>query len=336
MHNNKEFANYIFQSKKYTSFPEIIEFYTGIDRNKIDALEVLAKDIHETCDIVNSKVRLSNDMNIFSQIQWKPTEAQIQKAQSDLSENVINSGLPDNIKDQHADRNYNQIRPYNQSIQSFFAEFSLHNLMQNIRASARALRNSDYVDPDAKRNILNEILRSWEQLSNVLLALTPILADKGTAGFDGHSFALQGDFGDTFETRLNRIIQVNMTNVVGYFKDDLYSSKIAPLLYETFQNTKDSNTKHKLALLLVFCRPREWRKYIQDYIILLNKNSFYLYDIHNALMAKYNFDFITEEERREITMLAKMCFAKHEFGSNRPSPKELMKVHISKPKTENE
>ena len=208
--------------------------------------------------------------------------------------------------------------------------------MQNIRASSRALRNSDYVEPETKREIFNEILRSWEQLSNVLLALTPILADKGQAGFDGHSFALQGDFGDSFETRLNRIMQVNMTNVVGYFKDDLYSSKIAPLLYETFNNTKDPNSKHKIALLLVFCRPRDWRKKIQDYIVSLNKNSFYLYDIHNALLAKYNYDFITEEERREITMLAKMCFAKHEFGSKRPTPKELAKVNLKKPKSEKE
>ena len=37
---------------------------------------------------------------------------------------------------------------------------------------------------------------------------------------------------------------------------------------------------------LFFCRPREWRKYIHDYIVNLNKNSFYLYDIHNALLAK--------------------------------------------------
>ena len=65
MHNDKEFADYIFSSKKYMSFPEIIEFYTGIDRNKIDALEILTKDIKETCDIVNSKVRLTGDMNIF-------------------------------------------------------------------------------------------------------------------------------------------------------------------------------------------------------------------------------------------------------------------------------
>lgn len=336
MDNDKEFADYIFTSKKYISFPEIVEFYTGIDRNKIDALEILTKDIKETCDIVNSKVRLTGDMNIFSQIRWQPTEEQIQSAQNQLSENVLSSGLPEDIKDQHADKSYNQIRPYNQSIQKFFAEYSLHNLVQNIRASSRALRNSDYVNPEAKREIFNEILRSWVQLSNVLLALTPILAHKGQAEFDGHSFILQGDFGDTFETRLNRIIQVNMTNIVGFFKDDLFSPKIAPLLYEHFANTNNSNIKHKIALLLVFCRPRKWRKHIHEYIVSLNKNSFYLYDIHNALLAKYKFDFITEQERGEISLLAKMCFAKHEFGSKNPTAADLKRVVLPKLKLDNE
>ncbi|HNW99551.1 MAG TPA: hypothetical protein PKK00_14185 [Bacteroidales bacterium] len=332
MHSDPAFAEYIFTSKNYTACPEIIEFYTGIDRNKLDALEILTKDIKQTCDIVNSKVRLTGDMDVFSHIRWQPTEEQIESAQNQLSESVLNSGLPDNIKDQHADRSYNQMRPYNQSIQAFFEEYSLHNLMQNISASARALRNSDYVKPEAKREILSEILRSWEQISNVLLALTPILAAKGEAGFDGQSFTLHGDFGDTFEIRVKRIIQVNMTNVVGFFKDDIYSSKIAPLLYEQFEKETDARKKHKIALLLIFCRPREWRKQIQNYIVSLQKNSFYLYDTHNALLSKYNFDFITEEERREISLLVKMCFAKHEFGSKNPSPAELAKVRISKPK----
>lgn len=336
MHIDPDFTSYIFSTKKYISFPEIIEFYTGIDRNKLDALEILTKDIKETCDVVSSKVRLSDDMNIFSSIRWQPTEEEIQVAQDQLSENVLNSGLPDNIKDQHADRSYNQRRPYTQSIQAFFAEYSLHNLMQNIRASSRALRNSDYVKPEAKRLILNEILRSWEQISHVLLALAPILADKGQAGFDGHSFALQGDFGDSFELRLNRIIQVNMTNVVGFFKDDIYSSKIAPLLYEHFNSEVNPNKKHQLALLFIFCRPREWRKQVQNYIVSLRKDSFYLYDAHNALLAKYNFDFITEEEQREISLLAKMCYAKHEFGSKNPTPTEMAKVKILKPKTSDE
>ena len=234
MHSEPTFAEYIFTSKKYITCPEIIEFYTGIDRNKLDALQLLTRDLKETCDIVNSKVRLTGNMDIFSQILWQPTKEQIESAQHQLSKSVLSSGLPDNIKDQHADSSYDQLRPYNQSIQSFFAEYSLYNLMQNIKASARALRNSDYVKPEAKREMLSEILRGWEQISNVLLALTPILASKGEAGFDGHGFILQGDFGDTFEIRVKRIIQVNMTNVVGFFKEDIYSSKIGPLLYEQF------------------------------------------------------------------------------------------------------
>lgn len=334
MHSDPNFAEYIFTSKNYIACPEIIEFYTGIDRCKLDAIEILTKDIKQTCDIVNSKVRLTGNMDIFSQIHWRPTEQQIEVAQHQLSESILNSGLPETIKDQFADKDYNQLRPYNQSIQAFFEEYSLHNLIQNIRASSRALRNSDYVKPEAKQEIFNEILRSWEIISNVLIALTPILASKGEAGFDGAGWHLVDDWGDTFEIRANRIIQAIMTNVVGMFKDDIYSSKIAPLLYDQFEKEIDARKKHKIALLLIFCRPREWRKQIQNYIVSLHKNSFYLFDTHNVLLSKYNFDFITDEERSELSLLVKMCFAKHEFGSKNPTPSEMAKVKISKPKTE--
>jgi hypothetical protein len=332
MHSDRTFAEYILASRKYISFPEIIEFYTGIDRNKQDALETLTQDIKETCDIVNSKVRLKGDMDIFSLIHWHPTEEQIESAKKQLNDSILNSGLPENIKDQFADKSYNQLRPYNQNIQSFLAEYSLHNLIQNIRASARALRNSDYVKPEVKREILNEILRSWEQISNVLIVLTPILASKGEADFGGTGWYLDDDFGTTFEIRVNRIIQANMTNVVAMFKEDIYSSKIAPLLYEQFRRESDSRKKHKIALLLIFTRPRKWKLEIENYIVSLQKNSFYLYDTYNALLSKYNYDFTTEEERSEISFLIKMCFAKHEFGSKKPGLHEIIKVRLAKPK----
>lgn len=97
-----------------------------------------------------------------------------------------------------------------------------------------------------------------------------------------------------------------------------------------------NNLSYSGYVYLLFLQSREWRKHIHEYIVSLNKNSFYLFDTHNALIAKYNFDFITEEESREISILAKMCFAKHEYGSKNPTPAELKKVLISKTKTENE
>lgn len=332
MHQDSEFANYIFTSKKYITFPEIIEFYTGIDRSREDALKILSKDIEDIRNIVHSKVRLPEDMNPYSLIQWHPTEEQIAKAQEEISENVLSSGLPESIKDQHADKSYNQIRPYNQSIQTFFEEYSLHNLMQNIKASSRALRNSDYVKPEIKKEILSRILKSWEEISKVLFALTPILASKGEASFQGETFVLGDNFGETFEERVNMIIQVNPTNVVGFFKDDIFSNKIGPLLYDQFENEDNKLIKHQLALFLVFTRPREWRKQIENYIASLNKNSFYLFDISNALGARRKFDFLDDQELRNIEFLMKLCCAKHEFGGQKP----LDKIpKISLPKREN-
>ena len=44
MNMNKEFLQKVYDDKSYIDFPEIIEFYTGIDRNKEDALIVLSKN----------------------------------------------------------------------------------------------------------------------------------------------------------------------------------------------------------------------------------------------------------------------------------------------------
>jgi hypothetical protein len=190
--------------------------------------------------------------------------------------------------------------------------------MQEIKATSRALRNSDYADPELKKELLNEILRSWLQLSKVLFALAPVLAAKGNAGFAGASFMLNGDFGSTFEERLRTVIFVNLTNVVGFFREDIYSGKIGPLLYDRFEKEANPLIKHQLALLIIFGRPREWKQQIDKYIVALPKDSFYLYDIVNALRAQYRFAFVSEDELRQIGLMIKKGLAKHKFGIKNP------------------
>ena len=326
MHTDQEFAQYIFMSKKYIAFPEIVEFYTGIDRYRTDALKILIQDIIEVRGVVQNKVRLPDTMNPYASFKWKPTEEQIEIAQKEINQNVIDSGLPEYLKDKHADNSYDQIRPYNQSIQAFFQEYSLHNLMQNIKASSRALRNSDYVDPALKREMLTEIFNCWEQISKVLLALTHLLATEGEAKFEGTNFELRGYFGETYEDKVKQIILVNPTNVVGFFKDDLFSSKIGPLIYDQFYLEKNNFKRHHIALLLVFTRPRDWKKHIEKYIASVSKDSFYLYDIFNALRARYRYDFASNKELTDISYLIKMSLAKHTFGDKEPTIDKIVKI----------
>lgn len=317
MHSDKNFRDYIFNSKKYSAYPEIIEFYTGIDRNRDEVLKILLNDLKETKENVEEKLGIKGEINPLGYTKWKPSENTYQKIQKEISGNVLSSKLPDEVKDQHLDRRYNQIKPYDQSIQKLFEEYSLYNLIQQIRASSTALRNSDYANPELKKKLIEEIYQSWKELSKVLFAFSPIMAQEGKMEFQGTSFKLHGDFGKTFEERFMRILQVLPTNIVGYFQDELYSPKMAPLLYDSFKKEKNELIKHHQALLLVFKRPKEWKQQIENYITTLNKNSFYLWDIVNALRARYRYDFAENEELSHMKMLIKMGMAKHEFGGER-------------------
>jgi len=155
MHQDEEFAKYIFSESRYSSYPEVIEFYTGIDRNREDALKILMNDVKTTCDIVKDKVGMPEDFNPFKYMTWKPNPGSFEKIESELSESVLKSKLPDAIKDKYADRGYNQLKPYDQNIHKILNEYSVELLIQEIKAASRALRNSDYVNPELKCDLLS-------------------------------------------------------------------------------------------------------------------------------------------------------------------------------------
>jgi hypothetical protein len=245
---------------------------------------------------------------------------------NEISEKVLNSNLPDALKDRHADLFYDQTKPYDQSIQSIFQAYSVVVLMQSIKAASRALRNSDYANPQIKRELLREILRSWEQLSSVLLALTPLLATNGNAVFEGANFELYGNFGETYENRVKTILQNIPFNVVSWFRNDIFSHKIGPLLFDQIANETNDLKRHELILLLVYQRPREWKTQVENYIASISKNSFFLADIVNVLCGQYRYSFASPRTLKEIEYLIKMGMAKHEWGRNRPALEAITKI----------
>ena len=325
---NKDFADYIFKSKKYLDYPEIIEFYTGIDRNRVDALNILVDDIKDTCDTVFNRISIPDTINPYKYASWHPDAEHIERMQQEISDTVLNSGLPDTIKDRYQDQGYNQLTPYNQNIviHEFFEEYYVYNLMQEIKSSSRALRNSDYADANIKKQLLNEVLRGWLQVSKVLFALIPVLATKGRAEYGGAGFTLSDNFGETEEERAKNILFVILTNVVSFFKDDIFSSKISPLLYYAFEHPNSPLIKQQLALLFVICRPPKWNDHIESYIVSLPKDSFFLFEILNEMRAQYKFGFIEEIDTRYLAVLIKKCLAKHMLGINNPSLGQMKQI----------
>lgn len=320
MNMSKSFLDQVYENKKYIDYPEIIEFYTGIDRNKSDALIVLSNDLDETLLVIKEKVKIPDNINPYKSISWTPDIPQLEKEQEKLKENVFSSGLPDEVKDKYADKQYDQIRPYNQIINSVLRDYSFLVLMRQITATARALRNSDFVEVELRKNVFNKILQAWNELNKLLIVLHPLLADKGNVAFEGAKFELdEEDFNieDPEQKRLAVLLAVP-TNVVKFFKDDLFSNKMGPLLVDKAVNESNTLLKHEIMLLLISERPSQWHKTVDDYIVSLDKNSFFLSDV--LITLKFNRDYNATEpnEIRLLEHLSNKCRAKHIFKKTNP------------------
>lgn len=319
MHHNKDFAEFILKDQKYASYPEIIEFYTGIDRRREDALVVMIGDLKKSSDKVQEKCGLPDGLNPYRFAKWRPTPAALEHMKNEIADGVKSSNLPASIKDDYADRLYDRARPYDQEIRNLLTEHSLVYMVQTMKAGARALRNSDYVKPEIKRELLNEILHCWEQVSKVLITLLPPLISKGQAIFGGYNFFLSGDFGSSPEDRLHNILRAMPANIVNWYEDDLFSQKMGPLLYDRLNNETNALTKHKLILMVINQKPREWRLVVQHYIASIKNDSFYLLDTFEHLRSQYRYSFATPQNLADLKYLIKMAIAKHEAGGKIPS-----------------
>ena len=145
MHHDNRFSEFMLANMRYARSPEVIEFYTGVDRQRRDAVKILTKDVRGGISAIRSKCGLPTNLNPLTLLEWKASPENLQRMQDELRDGVADSNLPAQIKDRYADRDYNRSLPYCQSIREVLTGHTMHSLMLSISAASRALRNSDYV-----------------------------------------------------------------------------------------------------------------------------------------------------------------------------------------------
>lgn len=314
MLHDRDFRDYVLNDKNYVNFPELIEFYTGIDGRRDDAICILLRDLNALNDTVNEKIGITNNFNPFEGVIWNPSEDTIEAIRKDISERVKNSNLPTAIKDQYADQRYNSEAPYDQSIRKFLTEYSVVSLIQSIKASSRALRNSNYVSLDLRKDMIRAILSGWEQISKVLFWLSPALAQKGFATYDGLRVLLAGTFEGSPTKKMEAIFRAIPNSVVDHLKDDLSSTKMGPLVFDCLESCKSIMQKHFLCLFLIKERPEGWNGELFTFMNLLHRNSFILGDLFTSIEDKIEKGFLSGSDSKELKTLLKIVAAKHEYA----------------------
>jgi hypothetical protein len=314
MRHEDEFRTFVLKDRKYINYPEIIEFYAGIDGKRTDALETLLSDLTKLIDRVDKQIGIERSFDPLSRLLWNPTDKYIQETRSQIAEKAESSNLPADIKDKHADGYYQSAAPYDQSIRTFLKDYSVLSLLSSIKAASRALRSSPFVDVDLKRSLIGAILQAWEEISRVAFWISPLLAKEGRAVHDGFALRLAEGFSSNLEQRFKEIICANPQNIVSLLKDDLASKKIGPLLDGCFWATDSKLQKHMMGLFIAIVRPIGWYDATLNYINLLHPRSFYLGDILGTLTGEVMLGDLEQGEEASLKQLTGAILSKREYA----------------------
>ena len=278
---------------------------------------------------------MKEDLQPFKQIKWALNESVKGMTQEQLEENVKKSKLPDEIKDVVADKNYDSVKPYNQTITNFFEEYDVQNLMNLTRSAARALRNSEFISPNLKEELANSIFKAWQEITRVIYLIAPVLAKNGFGGVGGARFHLTDNFSNEYSECLKQIIVTMPFNIMNWYKDDFSSDKLILLYKKYMLEFPDPTVRHIIALTISSSRPLQWQESISKYIGSVEKNSYYLGDLYTNLCHNYSTKLMISKELIQTENLIKTCWAKHKTGSPLPGSGTIAKVSKSSLPTRN-
>ena len=318
---SKKFRDEILANKRYLSFIDMIEFYTGIERSESELIDLLTNDLEKQCDLIESETVFKADIDPLQHLEWEPSTNEIQKGFLYIKKNILNSHLPNQIKDEYADSLYKITTPYDQDIYEVNEIQYFEVLAKKIRVCSRALRNSEFVEPSKKINLLKQITRGWHLFSKLFFIFTPLFVRQNFIRFYGANFILAPEYDQySNEEKSRAIIQAIPCNVINLFYDDLFSERLSLLFYDYLDLETVKPINHLMVSLLIKGKPENWDKKVCEYIKSSRAKSAHLLDVLISLIHTYKYDYVSASQLAQAKDLIGLVKTK----KSKPESKHLL------------
>lgn len=329
MTKSPEFANFILKEENYAHYPEVLEFYTGSDRTRNDAAQIVIQDINKITAKVHDKVGFPDKMNPLQYLRLNITDEQAAKAIDKLDNQLKQSKLPTNIKDALDDSTYNPSVPFHQDVRKVWENYSVNYLQEMIGIASKVLRNSDYIFPENKIKLLDAITDAWLNTIRVVYLMAPALAMDGKAGYDDFRLHLAESFDTESSDKRQLLIDIMSAiphNILTWYKDNIYSSKLADLLYEKIEQEANPVIKHILINLVVYEQPNLWDNVVRKYLEKSDKQSFYFGDTLSSLRVMYAKGAMSDANLAKTKTLLLLGYTKLASKDNKMNPSMIKKI----------
>lgn len=328
---NDDYAKEMLEDQRYLHFPEVLEFYTGKDRRRKNAVETLIKDLSITSKSVQAKTGMNEQDDPFAFLRFSQDKEQQDAIIERIESDVKQSNLPQSVKDQTADLTFNPSAAFHQDIFKVYSDFSVGYLVNIIRIGSKVLRNSDQLDADIKQQLLAELTSAMKVLSNIIYLVSPLFAKQGYIQLTDYGLKLSKSFYNLDDKERTIAILVAIPyNLTMMFKEDIFSSKLSPVFITGLNNEKDRVKRHLLASLLIYKQPEGWSGAITSYMDTIGQNSYYLGTLYELMLTVFQNGELDEPEQMRMKNLIKAAVFKNSQGRLPASQGEYNQVELTK------
>ena len=98
MHHDQVFSAFILSDGRYAAYPELIEFYAGIDRRRSDAVACLTSELARMNSDFLTRTQIASNLNPFGHARWSPDEAALKRLRDEVTNSMTESALPAAVK----------------------------------------------------------------------------------------------------------------------------------------------------------------------------------------------------------------------------------------------
>ncbi len=327
MRHSSNFFDYISENRRYSEFPELLEFYSGIDRHRQDLVDRLTQDLSDLNDTLEERTKIPPSFEPFTKAKWHTSDKEVLEIEEEIDRSAEASALPREKRQAIADQSFDRSRAYKQELRQFLEQASFPHAVAVMEVASKVLRKSEHVDTEPKIKLLQQIVRCWTKICQLGVILCPVLAARGFASFEGFGFVVVDMPSDlSEESKRFGILSAIPRSIVRNYQRALFSKKNGPLLSQ-FTLSPDFEIFDKFlgAHIISIQRPPGWVESMKGYLDSCAKDTFMLHDVLRALIQERQISYITKSEDKEIKEVMATALLKHKTGKGNQGKKALDK-----------
>ena len=207
-----------------------------------------------------------------------------------------------------------------------------------IAIASKALRNSDYIEPEKKVALIKAITSSWLNIVKVITLMAPALSKEGRANYGNFRLALAEGFEhykDDPKGTLIVIISSIPENLMRWYKDNIYSSKLSQLFFDTISRENNPVIRHLLISMVIYEQPDGWFDVVRNYLSMVGHNSYYFGDTITSLKFMYSIGVMSDSNLSRTRNLIKLGYTKMVSKDHKMHPELVNRVINVLPQREN-